>query len=337
MAGRVVGYDARQGENAMKYGLPFVLMLLLFSACGGGGGSRTYEDDDDDHYTQDDLDKETEGVYRPSNSGEDDDGVEKGDREKPAGEGDATVEKPAQPKEAPKGEPKKETPRKEDPKTPPATVEQPKKEEPRKEEPRKEEPKKEEPKKEEPKKEEPRANDRMDLITAFIGDVSRRMDSLEDSKLWKDFLRAKETFDDRVDKGMEKRNNDQGKDAEEAWANAIKAWYEVRYMYELLLHMNWKAAKDFEPGIGLNFTELQAYSDAELRSADCAQTKAAHELAEQEMTEVRQFQTDVLKYDLVASKVYVDPKQEKKWSSEKQKWKDATEGKFDEKDLKKYR
>jgi hypothetical protein len=299
-------------------------MLILLAGCGSsGGGSTRDKGDDDDHYTQDDLDKETEGVYRPSNSGEDDDGVEKGDGEKPVREDDSTVEKPAQPKEEPKEQPRKETPKKE----PGPTVEQRKKEEP----------KKEEPKKEEPKKEEPKANDRMDLITAFIGDVSRRMDSLEDSKLWKDFLKAKETFDDRVDKGMEKKNNDQGEDAEEAWANAIKAWYEVRYMYELLLHMNWKAAKEFDTGVGLNLTELQEYSDDELKSHDCAQTKAAYELAEPEMKEVRQFQTDVLKYDLVAGKVYVDPKQEKKWSGEKQKWQDATEGKFDEKDLKKYR
>jgi hypothetical protein len=301
----------------MKYWLPLVLMLLL-PACGGPSGSRTHEDDKDDPYTQDDLDKETEGVYRPKNTGDNDDSVEKDTAEKPKSGGNSAVEKQPEPKK----EPAKEAPKKEEPKKTPETVEQPKKEEPKKEEPRKEEPK---------------AADRMDVITAFISDVSRRMDALEDDKLWKDFLKARETFDDRVDKGMDKQNNDTGKDAEEAWANAIKAWYEVRYMYELLLHVNWKAAKDFDTGVALNLTELQAYTDAELKSHDCAQTKAAFELAEPEMKEVRQFQTDVLKYDLVASKVYVDPKHEKKWSSEKQKWQDATEGKFDEKDLKKYR
>jgi hypothetical protein len=295
-------------------------MLSLLAGCGSSGSSQRDEPADDDHYTQDDLDKETEGVYRPKNNGIDDDGVEKGTREKPARE---TV---GEPKEEPAKQPPKEEPKKEEPKKEPGpTAEKPK-----------EEPKKEPPKTE-PTKKEPKKVDRTELMAVFIGDVSRRMDALEETKLWKDFLKAKEKFDDRVDKGMEKKNNDKGKDAEEAWANAIVAWYEVRFMYELLLHMNWKATREFEPGSGLTFTELESYSDTELKSADCAQTKAAFELAEPEMKEVRQFQTDVLKYDLVASKVYVDPKQEKKWSAEKQKWQDATEGKFDESDLKKYR
>ena len=163
------------------------------------------------------------------------------------------------------------------------------------------------------------------------------MDELENSKLWKDFLKAKEKFDDRVDKGLEKSRDDKGKDAEAAWANAIQSWYEVRYVYELFLHVNWKASKDFAPGAGLNFDDLQQYTDEELNSADCVHTYAAYELAEPEMKEVRQFQTDILKYDLVAGKVFTDAKQEKKWADEKKKWQDATEGKFDDKDIKKYR
>ncbi|MCB9895348.1 MAG: hypothetical protein H6839_12930 [Planctomycetes bacterium] len=309
----------------MKKLMVFALAFLLV-ACGSTGGSQQKDAEDDGSYTQDDLKKDTDGVYRPSDPGKDDDGVKKDAREKPRR--DDTVENKSDgKKEEPKTDPNKDPKKDPDPK-----VENPK-DDPKKDpksEP-KEEPKKEpDPKVEEPKK------DRTPLITSFISRVSSRMDALEGGKLWKDFLKAKEKFDDRVDKGLEKGKDDNGKDAEAAWANAIQAWYEVRYMYELFMHVNWKASKEFAPGAGLNFDDLQQYSDEELQSESCVDTYAAYELAEPEMKEIRQFQTDILKYDRVASKVYTDANQEKKWKDEKQKWLDATNGKFEDKDIKKY-
>lgn len=300
----------------------WIAAMLLLLPVAGCGGTQTQAEQDDDHYSQDDLERETSDVYRPSNSGEDDDGVEKGSRDKPARTD--TVENNKDPKTEPNKDPETRVVPKKDPEP---KVEQPKKDP----EPRVEQPKKDPEPKVEPKK------DRNDLIAGFISNVSTRMDSLEGSKAWKEFLKAKEKFDDRLDKALEKGNDERGKDAEAAWANAIQAWYEVRYVHLLFLHLNQKAGKDFEPGAGLNFDELQVYSDEQLKSDDCAQTYAAYELAEPEMKQVRQFQTDVLKYDLVASKVFTDAKQEKKWATEKKKWQDATEGRFDDKDLKKYR
>ncbi|MCB9933986.1 MAG: hypothetical protein H6841_11260 [Planctomycetes bacterium] len=295
--------------------------LLLLLPIAGCGGSQT-QADDDDHYTQEDLERDTDDVYRPSNSGEDGDGVEKGSREKPTRTDTVETSKD------PGTEPKKDLEPKVEPKKEPGPkVEQPKKDP----EPKVEQPKKDPEPKVEPKK------DRNDLIAGFISNVSNRMDGLEGSKAWKEFLKAKEKFDERLDKALEKGNDERGKDAEAAWAEAIKAWYEVRYVHLLFLHLNQKAGKDFEPGAGLNFDELQVYSDEQLKSDACAQTYAAYELAEPEMKQVRQFQTDVLKYDLVASKVFTDAKQEKKWATEKKKWQEATEGKFDEKEVKKYR
>lgn len=302
----------------------WIAAMLLLLPVAGCGGTQTQSEPDDDQYTQEDLRHETGDVYRPSNSGKDDDGVEKGSRDKPARTD--TVKNDGSPKKdpEPKVEPKKD---------PEPKVEQPRKDPQPKKDP---EPKVEQPKKDPEPKVEPR-KDRNDLIAVFIANVSTRMDDLEGSKAWKDFLKAKEKFEDRLDKALEKGNDERGKDAEAAWANAIQAWYEVRYMHELFQHLNRRAGKDFEPGAGLNFDELQVYSDEQLKSDACAQTYAAYELAEPEMKEVRQFQTDVLKYDLVASKVFQDDKQAKKWANEKQKWLDATEGRFDDKDLKKYR
>lgn len=303
----------------MKKLLAALLLLLPIAGCGG---SQTQAEED--HYTQEDLERDTGDVYRPTNSGEDDDGVEKGSRDKPARTD--TVKN----NESPSTERKKEPEPKKDPEP---KVEQPRKDPQPKKDP---EPKVEQPKKDPKPRVEPK-KDRTDTIAGFISNVSTRMDALESTKAWKEFLTAKEKFDDRLDKALEKGNDERGKDAEAAWANAIQAWYEVRYMHELFLHLNRKAGDDFEPGAGLNFDELQVYSDEQLKSDDCAHTYAAYELAEPEMKEIRQFQTDVLKYDLVASKVFQDEKQAKKWATEKQKWQDATEGKFDDKELKKYR
>jgi hypothetical protein len=300
----------------------WIAALLLLLPVAGCGGTQTQDEPDDGHYTQDDLQRDTGDVYRPGNSGTDDDGVQKGSREQPA-----------------RVEPAKQNtdPRVEQPKNDPQPKVEPRKDPQPKVEPKKDpEPKVEQPKSDPQPKAEPR-KDRSDLIVAFIANVSTRMDDLEGGKAWKDFLKAKEKFDDRLDKALEKNRDERGKDAEAAWANAIQSWYEVRYMYELFQHLNRKAGKDFEPGAGLNFDELQVYSDEQLKSDACAQTYAAYELAEPKMKQVRQFQTDVLKYDLVAGKVFQDDKQAKKWANEKQKWLDATEGKFDDKDLKKYR
>ena len=311
----------------MKYILA-VLMLGLLVGCGSS--QERSDPDDDGAYTQEDLERDSDDVYRPSNSGKDDDGVEKGSRDKPARDADVKKDDPKKdpgpsvenPKDDPKKDPEpvkpKEEPRKDpvkDPKKDPV-VEQPK---------------------DDPKKDpEPDKPDRSGLISTFISDVSARMDVLEEGKLWKDVLKAKEQFDKKTDLALEKGNDNRGKDAEAAWANAIKEWYELRYMIELFKHVNWSAPGDFYVDGPLNEEVVGGCADEHLRNADCAQAWAAYELVEIHMKEVRQFQTDILKYDLVASKVYTDPKQEKKWSSQKEKWQDATNGDFDRNDLKKY-
>ena len=298
--------------------LLFAVMLGVLVGCGS---SQKQNDPDDGPYTQDDLERETGDVYRPSNPGKDDDGVDKGSRDKPSRDTSKPKDEPRDPGpsvENPKDDHKKDLPPakpKDDPKKDPV-VEKPK---------------------DEPKKDPvPAKPDRSGLIKTFISDVSVRMDELEESKLWKDLLKAKEQFDKKCDLALEKGNDERGKDAEAAWANAIKDWYEVRYLIELFKHVNWSAPSDFYVDGPLNEEVVGACADNHLRNADCAQAWAAYELIEINLKEVRQFQTDILKYDLVASKVYVDPKQEKKWAGAKDKWQDAVNGTFDKNDLKKY-
>lgn len=305
--------------------LLFALMLGVLVGCGSSQKTND-RDEDDGPYTQEDLANDTGDVYRPSNPGKDDDGVDKGSRDKPD-RGD-TVKKddpkkdPGPSVEKPKEDPKKDpepAKSKVDPKKDPV-VEKPK----------------EDPKADPRRDPEPAKPDRSGLIKSFISDVSARMDDLEEGKLWKDVLKAKEQFDNKCDLAMEKSNDERGKDAEAAWANAIKEWYQLRYLIELFKHVNWSAPSDFYVDGPLNEEVVGACADNHLRNGDCAQAWAAYELVEIHMKEVRQFQTDILKYDLVASKVYTDPKQEKKWSSEKDKWQDAVSGTFDKNDLKKY-
>ena len=56
-------------------------LVLLIAACGSTT-ARNDGDADDGPYTQKDLEHDTNDVYRPSDSGKDDDGVNKGSREK---------------------------------------------------------------------------------------------------------------------------------------------------------------------------------------------------------------------------------------------------------------
>lgn len=307
--------------------LLFAVMLGVLVGCGSS--QKQSDPDDDGPYTQEDLENDTGDVYRPSNPGEDDDGVEKGSRDKPDRDTEVKKDDPKKdpgpsvekPTDDPRKDPEPAKP-KDDPKKDPGKP----KDDPVVEKPT-----------EDPKKDpEPAKPDRSGLIKTFISDVSARMDELEGSKLWKDLLKAKEQFDKKTDLALEKGNDARGKDAEAAWANAIKEWYQVRYVVELFKHVNWNAPSDFYVDGPLNEEFVGACSDDHLRNGDCAQAWAAYELIEINMKEVRQFQTDILKYDLVASKVYTDPKQEKKWSSQKDKWQDAVNGEFDRNDLKKY-
>ncbi|MBZ0134757.1 MAG: hypothetical protein K8I27_00120 [Planctomycetes bacterium] len=302
----------------MKKLLSAVMLGLLV---GCGSSEKRSEPDDDDPYTQEDLDRDTGDVYRPSDPGKDDDGVDKGGRDKPT-----RNDRVNNTKEDPKKDP---GPSVEKPKDDPGPKDEPKKD------PAKD-PVAEKPKDDPKKDPEPAKPDRSGLIKAFISDVSARMDDLEESRLWKDLIQAKEKFDASTDKALEKGNDERGKDAEAAWANAIKDWYEVRYLTELFKHVNWSAPSDFYVDGPLNEEVVGACADQHLRNGDCAQAWAAYELIEINMKEVRQFQTDILKYDLVASKVYQDPKQEKKWVGQKDKWQDAVNGTFDKNDLKKY-
>jgi hypothetical protein len=297
-----------------------VMFAMMLGVLVGCGSSQKTSDPDDGPYTQKDLERDTGDVYRPSNPGKDDDGVDKASRD---------TSKPRDP------EPSVEKP-KEDPDKDPAPVEV--KKDPVIEKP-KADPKKEpnqDPQQEPKKDPEPAKADRSGLIKAFISDVSVRMGELEEGKLWKDVLKAKEQFDRKSDLALEKGNDERGKDAEAAWAVAIREWYQVRYLLELFKHVNSNTPDEFFIDGPLNEEFVGACADEHLRSGDCAQAWAAYELIEIHMKEVRQFQTDILKYDLVASRVFTDPKQEKKWAGEKKKWQDAVDGDFEAADLKKY-
>jgi hypothetical protein len=327
-------------ENGMKKWAALAIALLL-AACGS---SRHTHTNDDDPATMEDFD-EVE-VYE---------GPEGDRRTNDRNNGDTTVENEsstdrANPRETPTRDPDPVEPIENPRRDPDPEVEKPK-EDPVKEDPVKDpDPEVEKPK-EDPVKEDPVKDPEPDpaaehekLADEFIRAVNMKVFELEESKAWEAYLDAIEDFNKRYDKAKEKRNdkgngngkgNDKGKDLEQAWADTIEAWYEARYFQALFLHL-YTPADDYMPVFVHDRNEVLTLSDEQLDSADCQLTQAANELVGGKSKELMQFQTDVLKYDLTASKVYSDDKWEKRWADEKEKWEDAGNGKFDEKDIKKY-
>lgn len=313
-----------------------VAALALIVGCGGSQKPRE---------TPRDPEPEVEGptVYDPSKYG----GQTETNPDTPPKETnpDPTVEKPKeQPKEQPKNPPKEQpkNPPKEQPKDPVVTKPKETPKETPKESPKdpvvekpKEQPK--EPPKEQPKQPpQPTAHEKN--ADEFVRVVLERCNELEETKAYKDYVKAMEAFQKSYDHALQKKKDDNGKgqDLEQAWADTLKDWYAARYAQQLFLHLYFTDSS-FEPVFVHDREEVLTLSDAQLLSSKARESQAAHEVVAQHSARLNAFRTDSLKYDLTCQKVHEDKKWQKRFEDAKKKFEDAASGKFDEKDLKKYR
>ncbi|MCG3182375.1 MAG: hypothetical protein ICCCNLDF_00437 [Planctomycetes bacterium] len=174
----------------------------------------------------------------------------------------------------------------------------------------------------------------------FQGAVVTMMKQMESSKAWDLYWVSFLEFDSAYDKAIEmKKAGAPGEELDAAWAETIRCWYKTRYASELFKHHfdRNQVSLDFFP---INIQDRAQYSDLsteQLQSADIRAYQAAHAKIDTKSAKVNKFQTDVLKYDLTASKVYQDPAwEEKSFGEYKNKWKAASvpSGKqFDQADL----
>ncbi len=293
------------------------VLLLILSAwgCTTTTHHHHYDQDDDGPATLDDLDDVR--VYRPGDNG-------RGDPEHSDSDPEPEVEvPPSDPEPQPDPEP-----------IPPESEPDPVVEDPP-EDPVVEQPEDDPEADPAPEPGPVTGPDHDELADAFIAEVKSRLSELKATKAWKAYSKAIEEFDKRYDKAKEKRGNDKGKDLEQAWATAIKAWYEARYLQALFLHLN-EGPEGFEPVFVHERDEVLSLDDEHLQSEACINAQAASELVASRSSDLMKFYTDAIKYDRTAADVYADKKWEKRWEDEKQMWQDAANGNFDEKDIRKY-
>ncbi|MBE7490463.1 MAG: hypothetical protein HS108_01675 [Planctomycetes bacterium] len=300
----------------------FVLPLLL-AACGGSP-KRTDDRPQPDPQTQDPVWREDQKPAEPKQP------------TKPADP------KPAEPKVEKQptkpAEPKPAEPKVEKQPTKPA---EPKPADPKVE---KQPTKPAEPKPAEPKVEKqpdhpvgPVANKEL-LADEFIADVKARLSGLEDTKSFKRARQEFKHFQDKLARVAEEKKQPKPnpKNLEKAWAETIKAWYEARYSLLLFLHLH-TPDKEFVTVFIHERAEVLALSDAQLRSAACRASQAAAEVSSEMSRELGRFQSDYLKNDLTCHNVFQDKQWQKTWEDEKKKWADAAEGRFDSREMQRFK
>ena len=168
----------------------------------------------------------------------------------------------------------------------------------------------------------------------FVSAVLQLRAEVERSRAW-EFTRAAFKKYEKAYENALKRKKQNGKISklERAWADCISDWYEFKYSSELYR---------FKFGI-LNFGAVVLgdrpgvlkLSDRELRSQDRRLKQAAVEAIKEMDRKAKQFKTDVIKYDLVAARVFSGKTWAKHLAKSKERWKGALRGIFDAKDLKK--
>jgi hypothetical protein len=123
---------------------------------------------------------------------------------------------------------------------------------------------------------------------------------------------------------------------EQAWADAITAWYDARYSLKRFVKVN-SSVKGFET-VSINQRTLVVGLRADqLRSNDCRKANAASHVADPESQELKMFRNTTLKYDLTANGVFESKDWEKVFGEAKKRFEDAEQDKFDEADLKKFK
>lgn len=181
--------------------------------------------------------------------------------------------------------------------------------------------------------------DEMDVLAdEFIADVKSRLSGLEATKSWKQFQNDYKHYKDKLQKALDEKKKDKPnpKGLEKAWAECIKAWFEARYSLLRFLHLH-TPDKNFQGTFIHDRDDVKRLSKAELRSADCRASQAATEVSAEAAKDLGRFQGDYVKNDLVCNNVYLSKDHEKTWSDEKKKWSDAADGKFDSKDLQRFK
>lgn len=157
----------------------------------------------------------------------------------------------------------------------------------------------------------------------FIRKVSGWMALMDRGKTWDFFLVRMSKFQVARDKAMSaKKENLSTEDQEKLWVEAIKAYYEVRYAANVVkLMYRHESVIDF---LGVDniddFKQVLLLEDSQMKDENLQKYQAALTKVQRRTADINKFQTDILKYELLPSRMFTDDKWKPSWAAEKAKY-----------------
>jgi hypothetical protein len=169
---------------------------------------------------------------------------------------------------------------------------------------------------------------RQKLEREFMSAVVYKMKEMDASKAWDFYWLSYLEFDDSYGKAvnLKKKEGVAQEELDEGWALAIKHYYKARYASELFRnHFDQdRVSMDFL-AITLDAEGVEPLTDDQLKSPKVRTYWAAYLKIDNKSTSVNLFKTDVLRYDMGATKVHESPEwAEKHFGKYKALWEGAT-------------
>lgn len=160
----------------------------------------------------------------------------------------------------------------------------------------------------------------------FVRKVGGWMNLMDRGKPWDFFLVRQSRFQVAQSKALDaKKAGLSTEEQEKLWVEAIKAWYEVRYAVNIVrLVYRDDSLIDFLGVDDINdFKQVLALTGAQMRDEKLQRYQAALTKVQKFTRDIQQFQTNILKYELVPSRIFVDDKFKPLWKAERDKYENS--------------
>lgn len=157
---------------------------------------------------------------------------------------------------------------------------------------------------------------------AFVGKVAGWMALMDRGRTWDFFLVRQSRFQVAQSKALDaKKANLSTEEQEKLWVEAIKAWYEVRYAVNVVrLMYRHESMIDFLGVDDINdFKQVLLLEDSQMKDENLQKYQAALTKVQKFTRDIQQFQTNILKYELLPSRMFTDEKWKPSWAAEKAK------------------
>lgn len=160
---------------------------------------------------------------------------------------------------------------------------------------------------------------------AFVAAVSGWVAKMDRGRAWDFFLVGQFRFGRAVEKARDLKKKDAPvAEQEQAWAEAIKAWYEARYRINVFILVNRdESVRDFLTADMNDRASVLGLRDADYKDVKLQMYHAAQFKLGRYTDDIKKFQTDVIKNNIMVGNMFTSDKWKPFWADAKKKWDDS--------------